>query len=123
MPILTARAAADRLEPHFAGLARERLVIVFLAGDDSWAALDRHDGASASVGLPFRAIVARALELDAAGVVIAHNHLSGDPGPSASDVRLTRRLALVLDALGILLHDHLIYADGEWESFRRLGLL
>jgi DNA repair protein RadC len=121
--ILTARDAADLFEPHFADAAGERLVTAFLAADGCLLALDARDEDEAAVTLPMRAIVARALALDATGLVIAHNHPSGDPSPSAEDVRLTRRFAMVCDALGIVLHDHLIFAGGKCESFRRLGLL
>ena len=70
-----------------------------------------------------RAIFAAALGHDAAGMVIAHNHPSGDPRPSRADRDATRRLAETAPALGISLHDHLIFAGGGCRSFRELGLL
>ncbi len=123
MAILTARDAADLFEPHFADAVGERLVVVFLAADGRLLALDSLDEDEGAVTLPMRALVARALALDATGLVIAHNHPGGDPTPSAEDVRLTRRFATTCDALGIVLHDHLIFAGGRCESFRRIGLL
>ena len=123
MEILTARDAADLFEPHFADSAGERLIIAFLAADGRLLALDSLEEDGDAVTLPMRALIARALALDAAGLVIAHNHPSGDPAPSAEDVRLTRRFATVCDALGIMLHDHLIFAGGRCGSFRQLGLL
>ncbi len=123
MAILTARDAADLFEPHFADAAGERLVTAYLAADGRLLALDSLDEEGSAVTLPMRALVARALALDAAGLVIAHNHPSGDPSPSAEDVKLTRRFAMACDALGLALHDHLIFAGGQCESFRRLGLL
>lgn len=121
--ILTARDAADLFEPHFADAVAERLVTAFLAADGRLLALETLDEDEGAVTLPMRAIVARALALDAAALVIAHNHPSGDSTPSAEDVRLTRRFAMVCEALGIVLHDHLIFAGGMCESFRRLGLI
>lgn len=123
MAILTARDAAELFEPHFADAVGERLVVAFLAADGRLLALDSLDEDEGTVTLPMRALVARALALDATGLVIAHNHPSGDPTPSAEDVRLTRRFATACDALGIALHDHLIFAGGRCESFRHLGLL
>ena len=70
-----------------------------------------------------RAIFAAGLRHGAEGLVIAHNHPSGDPEPSRADIEATRRLADVAAALGIRLHDHLIFAGGECRSFRELGLL
>lgn len=123
MAILTARDAADLVEPHFADMAGERLIVVFLAADGRLLALDSLEEGDSAVTLPMRALVARALALDAAGLVIAHNHPSGDPTPSEEDLRLTGRFAMVCDALSITLHDHLIFAAGRCESFRNLGLL
>ena len=57
------------------------------------------------------------------GWSIAHNHPSGDPSPSRADIEATRRLAEAAAALGIRLHDHLIFAGGDCRSFRALGLL
>lgn len=123
MEILTARDAADLFGPHFADAAGERLITAYLAADGRLLALDSLDEGEAAVTLPMRALVGRALALDAAALVIAHNHPSGDPNPSAEDVRLTRRFAMVCDALGIILHDHLVFAGSRCESFRRLGLI
>lgn len=73
--------------------------------------------------LPVRRIIEDALRLGAAGIVIAHNHPSGDASPSRDDVEATRELAEVAVRLGIRLHDHLIFAGGEVCSLRGLGLL
>ncbi|RZF64303.1 DNA repair protein [Sphingomonas populi] len=76
-----------------------------------------------TVEVPIRIIVADALTFDAAGVVMAHNHPSGDPTPSEGDRALTRRLARALDGVGVRLIDHLVLAGRETASFRRIGLL
>lgn len=76
-----------------------------------------------TVQVPIRTIAGDALAFDAAGVVMAHNHPSGDPTPSADDRMLTRRLARTLDGIGVRLIDHFILAGRRTESFRRLGLL
>lgn len=60
-----------------------------------------------------RQIIVRALEVGATGLILVHNHPSGDPAPSHADRRFTRQLALAGDCLGIRLHDHLVIArDG-----------
>lgn len=76
-----------------------------------------------SIHVPMRLVAADALALDAVGVVMAHNHPSGNPAPSADDLAVTRRLARTLEALGIRLFDHLVFAGGSVSSFRGLGLL
>lgn len=59
----------------------------------------------------------------AAGVVVFHNHPSGDPTPSKDDVRLTRRLLRAAAVMGIDLVDHVIVADERYYSFREAGKL
>lgn len=81
------------------------------------------DGMADRVTPPLRLIVGDALRLDAAGVVLAHNHPSGDARPSRADLALTRRLATALDVLGVRLLDHLVLVPGANSSFRALGLL
>lgn len=73
--------------------------------------------------LPIRLVVGDALAFDAAAVVMAHNHPSGDPAPSAADREATRLLARALDTIEVQLVDHLIVAAEGMTSFRRLGLL
>jgi DNA repair protein RadC len=91
--ILSARDAADVIESHFADAAGKRLVAAFLAADNRLVALDSLDVAGGAVTLPIRALVVRAIALDAARLVKAHNHPSGDSRTSAEYVRFTRRFA------------------------------
>lgn len=62
-----------------------------------------------------------ALLANAAAVVVAHNHPSGDATPSGDDVRVTTRLARAGEVVGIDLLDHLVVAGGRWTSLARLG--
>ena len=126
MPILTARDAADLVGPALADAVHERLAVAHLDTDNQLLELDVRDHAATHVDLPIRSIVARALALETAGLVIAHNHPSGDPSPSAADIAATRRLAMACGSLDIRLHDHLIFAggaSGACTSFRLEGLL
>ncbi len=52
----------------------------------------------------------------AAGVILVHNHPSGDPTPSAEDRAVTRQLAEAGRALGIPVLDHVVVGDGRWRS-------
>jgi DNA repair protein RadC len=69
-----------------------------------------------SVDFDGRRILLQAMGRGATGMIIAHNHPSGDPRPSRSDVEATRRLAHVADGLGVHLIDHLVVAGGEVRS-------
>ena len=122
--VRTARDAAELVRPMFAELRAEKLAVLHL--DDDRRLLGLAEGemeAEAEISLPVRSIVVDALRFGSAGLVLAHNHPSGDESPSAADVETTRRLAVVLTELGIALHDHLVFGGGRISSFRALGLL
>lgn len=70
-----------------------------------------------------REVVKRALELGAMGVVMVHNHPSGDPTPSRADVDMTRQIKTALQAVGITLHDHLVIGKGRVESLKARGVI
>ena len=67
-----------------------------------------------------RSVFAAALLTNAAAVIVAHNHPSGDPEPSEQDALLTRRLVQCGGILGIPVLDHLVIGDGCWSSMRGL---
>jgi DNA repair protein RadC len=70
-----------------------------------------------------REVVKRALELNAAALVLVHNHPSGDPTPSRDDIAMTEEIRLAAATMQIVLHDHIVIGSGTWISFRREGLL
>ena len=63
-----------------------------------------------------------AIEAPAAGIIIVHNHPSGDPSPSPEDVRITRQLVQVGKTLDIEVLDHVIVGDGRYVSLKERGL-
>lgn len=70
-----------------------------------------------------REIIRKALELNASALILVHNHPSGDPTPSQSDITMTARIAQAADSMGITIHDHLIIGKSRELSFRAEGLL
>jgi len=70
-----------------------------------------------------REVLRRALELNAAAVILAHNHPSGIAEPSVSDVALTERLKDLLAHVDVRLLDHLVVARGNEVSLAERGLL
>ena len=70
-----------------------------------------------------REIAKRALELNASAVILVHNHPSGDPTPSQSDIDMTAQVQSACTALGLTLHDHLIIGKECELSFRSQGYL
>ncbi len=67
----------------------------------------------------FRSAIAEA----AAGIIVVHNHPSGDPTPSSEDRAVTRQLVAAGQLLDLPLYDHVIVAGDRWVSFASQGLL
>ncbi len=110
----------------FAGLGRAPREVVGLAYlDPEWRILGcRHSvGGVTYVRAPIRLVARDALAFGAHGVVMAHNHPSGDPTPSARDLAYTQALARALAALEITLFDHLVIAGDRVVSLRERGVL
>jgi DNA repair protein RadC len=121
--VRTAEDARRLLAPLFEGAQAERIGVLHLDGERRLLGIGQFEGGFDAVELPARALFVEALRLGAEGMVVSHNHPSGDADPSASDRRATRMLAETGERLGIALHDHLIFTAGECRSLRALGLL
>lgn len=70
-----------------------------------------------------REVFKAALLANAAAIIVAHNHPSGDPTPSADDIALTSRLMAAGTLLGVSVLDHIVIGDGRFTSFRDAGRL
>ena len=103
--------------------SRESLWVAHVDEESRCLHVSRHDGGSVSADFPLRAIIADAAIHGSAGIVLAHNHPSGDARPSESDLRATRRLATAAEALDCTVLDHLVFAGADCTSLRRLGYL
>ena len=123
-PRIADPAAASAL---FASLAQEAVeVAAFAYLDGNQRLLGMRHARSAwttMLDLPIRNVAADALAFDAAAVVMAHNHPSGDPTPSEADKDSTRMLVRALHVLDVRLLDHLVVTPRATTSFRTLGLL
>jgi DNA repair protein RadC len=116
--------AARFLTAQLAGESREVMGALLL---DAKNRLLRN--AAVFHGTPTNASVApsplfrQAILAGATGLVLWHNHPSGDPEPSPDDVATTSRLAAAGREIGIEVKDHLVLGRGRWVSFRERGLL
>lgn len=109
---------------YFASIDTERLAIAYFdrtGGVLDLNVSDSHHGSA--ISFPLRRIVQTAIAVDAAAVMLAHNHPSGDPRPSRADREMTRLLAAALRPLDIRVLDHLVFAGEDVRGFRALGLL
>ncbi|MEM7444269.1 MAG: DNA repair protein RadC [Pseudomonadota bacterium] len=80
-------------------------------------------GSNAFAPVESREIIKRALNLDASGIVLVHNHPSDDPTPSAADIQFSRDLKYAANSVDLELHDHLIVTRDSFSSLRQLGYL
>jgi DNA repair protein RadC len=124
-PLLGNRLALlDYLYTLYKGKTREEVHVLYLDAQLQLVADETlfTGTLTASAASP-RDIIKRALELNAAGFVIAHNHPSGAPRPSADDTEFTARLLQLCPAMDLTLHDHLIIGEGRHFSFKGAGQL
>lgn len=119
---------SPRLREYLMGLLgsqrHEVLHAVFLDRSQGYIADERvAAGSRSSIAGGMRPLIGRALELGACGVILAHNHPSGCPLPSQSDIDTTARIASLAAELELSLRDHLIVTQRAVFSFRAEGLL
>lgn len=124
-PILPdTKAALDYLFVTLAHESTEQVHALFLNAKNRVLAQERiAKGSVTKVDLFPREIVRRALDLGATGLILAHNHPSGDPTPSRSDFQATRAVADAARLFEIILHDHFIVGRTGWRSLREEGYL
>ena len=120
------RSPADAtalLAPLFADAEAEKIAVLHLGDDRRLLAVRDYAGSANEAELPLRMVIEEALRLGTSGLVVAHNHPSGDADPSPEDLRVSRLLADTARNLGMRLIDHLIFAGEDVRSLRDLGLL
>lgn len=116
----TRRYVQARLRHH----PREVFSVLFLDNQHQLIACeDLFTGTIDSASVYPREVVQRALALNAAAVILAHNHPSGIAEPSQADRRLTQRLVDALQLVDIRTLDHLVVGDGDTVSFAERGWL
>lgn len=123
-PYLAARDIFDRLAPRLATVEKETFYTLHL---DSKNRLIREEAIStgtltASLVHP-REVFRNAIREAAASVIVAHNHPSGDPSPSAEDLEVTSRLHAAGEVIGIPLLDHIVIGAGRYVSLAERGRL
>jgi DNA repair protein RadC len=120
--VRTPADVGQRLLPAMRPLEREELRTLILNTKNVVTAMvtvyaGNLAGSSVRVAEVFRDAVRR----HAAAVVVVHNHPSGDPTPSADDLRITAELAEAGRLLDIELLDHVVLGANAWVSIRSLG--
>ena len=116
--ITSSEQAASIAIPMLKGLRHEECWVLFLSSSNRLLAkecLSRGNDASTSVDT--KRLARRAVEKGASGVILVHNHPSGNPTPGAADIRTTEQVRSALHLFEINLIDHLIVAGNNYFSF------
>lgn len=117
-------AVSEYLQLSFSGKAYESFVVLFLDVRNRLVAVDElFRGTLTRANVYPREVVKAALAHNAAGVILAHNHPSGDPDPSAADVALTQTLKAALGLVEVRVLDHFVVAGSRCYSFAEHGYL
>ena len=128
--ITTPAEAAACVREDFRLLDREEFHVLLLSTKNTRLKICQVSRGSlnASVVEP-REVFKDAITASAAGMILLHNHPSGDPTPSSEDIAITRRLVKAGELLGIAVHDHIILGqqldgrDQDFVSLKELGLI
>lgn len=118
--LCTLDACGAYLYPKFLGRRNE--VVYMICLDSKCKILGCKllgEGSVNSAAVPIRRIVEHALNMNASTVILAHNHPSGVALPSTEDVQTTRILSGALQAVDVLLADHMVFSDEEFISMRQ----
>ena len=122
--IRSAQDVVDLLMLRFKECETEHFKCVLLnAKHEVMKVLDvSQGGLDGTAALP-RDVFRQAVREGACGVIVCHNHPSGDPEPSRDDLSLTKRLADAAAVLGVSLLDHIVFGDGRHVSIKERNLI
>lgn len=120
----TTQACVDFLMPHFFGAKDEQVLLLCL---DAKCRLiccrEISTGSAVSTELPIQKAAKLALESHAVSVILSHNHPCGDAMPSPEDRHATIMFRDAMQAIGVVLADHIIIAADRYTSMLQNGTL
>lgn len=120
--IMTDQDVIDIFQPQIGMLPHEEFWVVYLNASNR--ILDRvrvSQGGVTGTIVDYKLIVKRAVERLAQGILLVHNHPSGNPLPSRADNEITERVVRAAALFDMTVADHVIITDGECYSFRNHG--
>ena len=120
----TPTAAGDYCRLRFAAEEREHFSVLFLDTRHRLIQCETLSvGTIDAASVYPREVVKRALALNAAAIILTHNHPSGIPAPSNADAAITRRIADACALVDVRVLDHLVVGEGPAVSLAALGMM
>lgn len=122
--IKSSRQGFAYIQPHIAGLQHEEFWAIYLSNSNRvlYSKQISKGGLTGTV-VDVRLVLGKALEYKALGIILAHNHPSGNLKPSAADKRITEKIIRAAQSLDIKVLDHLILTEKDYFSFADEGIL
>ena len=112
------------LHPRIGGLKHEEFWVMYLSNSNKVLQINQiSKGGLTGTVVDIRLVIAKALELRAIGLILAHNHPSGNLKPSNADKRITEKLVQAAQTLDLRILDHLILTEKDYFSFADESLL
>ena len=118
LKINVCRAAEKVLHDNLTGLDHEEVWVLFLTCDNRVITKEMvSKGTLSQTSIDNRTVIKRALLNNAYGIVLLHNHPSGNPRPSVQDIQFTAGMKKACSLMDIQLLDHIIFTDECFFSF------
>lgn len=121
--LLTPESVAEYYMQDMRHLTKEQVMLVMLDSKNRIIKdmIISEGTVNASI-MPTREVYVYALKYEAVNIILLHNHPSGDPTPSAEDIRVTKRLMEAGNLIGVTLMDHIIIGDNRYVSLKEQGI-
>jgi DNA repair protein RadC len=122
--IRSSKDVADIFQPLLSDLLHEEFWILFLNRSNKVInKMKLSQGGISGTVTDVRIVMKKAIEYLASGIIVCHNHPSGNLNPSESDSKITQKIKEAGNLMDIQLLDHLIISDKDYYSFADNGLL
>lgn len=122
--IKASKDVADIFQPILADLSHEEFWILYLNRSNKVISrMKLSQGGVSGTVTDVRIVMKKAVELLASGIILCHNHPSGNLNPSEADSKITQKIKEAGSFMDIQLLDHLIISDKDYYSFADNGLI
>ena len=123
-PVCTPEDVYNVLQQYLQDTDREQFVVLFLDSHSAVIGINTVSIGTLTESLVHsREVFKGAILANAASIIVAHNHPSGEARPSEADIAVTSKLKEAGRILGIPLEDHVIIGEESFSSFRQEGLM